>query len=76
MRVAQGDLYLQMGRVQQCRLKHRCQLVVRLKAIECYEGLLCYLSSSNSGLLLIAVIAIFVSILLGLQEIERHKHSP
>ena len=58
------------------RVKRRCQLVVRLKAIECYKGLLCYLSSSTSGLLLIAVTASFVSIFLGLQEVERRRHSP
>ena len=48
------------------RVKHGCQLIVRLKAIKFYKGLLFYLSSSTSGLLLIAVTALFVSILLGL----------
>ena len=56
--------------------QRRCQLVVKLKAIKCYEGLLCYLSSSTSGLLLIAVTALFVTLLLGLQEVERCRHSP
>ena len=56
------------------RVKRRCQLIVRLKAIKCYEGLFCYLSSSTSGLLLIAVTALFVTLFLGLQEVERRKH--
>ena len=45
MQVARGNLHLQMGRVQQCRLKHRCQLIVRLKTNKCYQKLLHYLSS-------------------------------
>ena len=57
------------------RVKHRCQLIVRLKAIKCYEGLLCYLSSSNSGLLFITVTALFVTFFLGIQEVERRRHS-
>ena len=76
MQITWDDLHLQMGGVQQCRLKHRCQLVVRLKAIECYKKLLSYLSSSTSGLLFIAVTALFIAILLGFQEVERRRHSP
>ena len=53
-----------------------CQLVVRLKAIKCDEGLLCYLSFSTSGLLFITVTTLFVAILLGLKEVERCRHSP
>ena len=48
MQVARSDLYLQMGgviTVQTLWVKRRCQLVVRLKANKCYQGLLCYLSS-------------------------------
>ena len=45
MQIAGSDLHLQMGGVQQCRLKRRCQLVVRLKTNKCYQELLCYLSS-------------------------------
>ena len=48
MWVVQGDLHLQMGgviTVQTLRVKCRCQLVVRLKANECYQELLRYLSS-------------------------------
>ena len=48
MRVAQGDLHLQMGGViivQTLQVKRRCQFVVRLKPNKCYQGLLCYLSS-------------------------------
>ena len=44
MRVAQGDLHLEMGEVQKWRLKHKCQLVVRLKVNKYYQKLLCYLS--------------------------------
>ena len=46
--VAWGDLHLQMGgviTVQILWVKHRCQLVVRLKANKCYQDLLRYLSS-------------------------------
>ena len=57
-------------------VKQRCLLIVRLKAIECYEGLLCYLSSSTSGLLFITVTASFVAILLGLQKVKRRRHFP
>ena len=47
MRVARGDLHLRMGGVivQTLRVKRKCQLVVRLKANECYQELLRYLSS-------------------------------
>ena len=45
IRVARSDLHLQMGGVPQCRLKRKCQLVVRLKADKCYQELLCSLSS-------------------------------
>ena len=45
MQVARGDLHLRMSGVQQCRVKRRCQLVVRLKANECYQELLRSLSS-------------------------------
>ena len=46
----------------------KCQFVIRLKNIKCYERFLCYLSflSHISGLLLIFVTALFVAILLGL----------
>ena len=47
MRVAQSDLHLRMGgviSVQTVRVKRRCQLVGKLKANECYQELLCYLS--------------------------------
>ena len=58
------------------RAKRRCQLIVRLKTIECYKGLPCYLSSSTSGLFLIAVTTSVIAILLAFQEVERRKHSP
>ena len=45
MQVARNDLHLQMGGVWQSRLKRRYQLVIRLKANECYQKLLCSLSS-------------------------------
>ena len=47
MRVARGDLYLQMGgvvTVQTLRVKRRCQLIIRLKANKCYQKLLRSLS--------------------------------
>ena len=47
MRVARGDLHLQMSGViivQILQVKRRCQLVIRLKVNKCYQGLLCYLS--------------------------------
>ena len=50
MRVARGDLHLRMGgviTVQTLRVKRRCQLVVKLKANECYQELLRYLSFYN-----------------------------
>ena len=56
------------------RAKRRCQLIVRLKAIKCYEGLLCYLSSSMYNLLLIAITASVLAILFGLQEVKRRRH--
>ena len=58
------------------RVKHRYQLIVRLKAIKCYEKLLCYLSSSTSGLLLIAVTALFVAFLLRLQKVKKRRYFP
>ena len=45
IRVVWGDLHLQMSRVEQCRVKCRYRLVVKLKANKCYQKLLCYLSS-------------------------------
>ena len=48
MRVAHGDLHLQIGEVitvQTLRVKRRCQLVVRLKANKSYQELLRSLSS-------------------------------
>ena len=79
MQVARSDLYLQMDgviTVQTLWVKRRYQLVVRLKAIKCYKKLLCYLSSSTSGLLFIVVTALFVAILLGLQKVKKLRHSP
>ena len=57
-------------------VKRRCQLIVKLKVIKFYEGLLCYLSSSTSGLLFIAITAFVVAILLELQKVKRRRHSP
>ena len=49
MQFARSDLHLQMGggfnSTNSFRVKRRCQLLVRLKANKCYQGLLCYLSS-------------------------------
>ena len=58
-------------------LKHRCQLIIRLKTIECYKRLLCYLSflPYTSNLLLIFVITLFVAIFLRLQEVQMLRHS-
>ena len=59
------------------RVKHRCQLVVRQKAIKCYKRLFYYLSflSFTSDLLFIFVTALFVAILFRLQEVKRPRHS-
>ena len=48
IQVARGDLHLQIVgviTVQTFWVKCRCQLVIRLKANKCYQGLLCSLSS-------------------------------
>ena len=48
MQVARGDLHLRMGgviTVQTLRVKHKYQLVIRLKANKYYQELLWYLSS-------------------------------
>ena len=47
IQVAWSNLHLQMGgvvKVQTVQVKCRYQLIVRLKAIKFYKGLLCYLS--------------------------------
>ena len=49
VQVGRGDLHLQMAEiiiVQTLLVKRKCQLVVRLKANKCYQGLLRSLSSS------------------------------
>ena len=45
MRVAWRDLHLQMGGVQQLKVKCRCQFVLKLKANKSYQELFYFLSS-------------------------------
>ena len=60
------------------KVKYKCQLIVRLKTIEYYKRLLCYLSflPHTSGLLLIFVTALFIAILLRLQKVKKPRHFP